>query len=94
MSGFVAQTPVHDGDGYSWGGDIIVAVDGVALTLGTRQNYGERNKLLALAHKLAAAPDMLDALEAVGWWLATVPDSEAMRDRVLAAIMKAEGRIP
>lgn len=43
----------------------------------------------ANARLIAAAPDLLDALERVEWWLSTVPQGAAMRDVCRAAITKA-----
>lgn len=60
--GLVSTLPSHNGDGYSWGGDIILSFGEWAVNFGTSQNYSERQRLLVLARLLAAAPTMLEAL--------------------------------
>lgn len=58
--GVVSQLPWHDGDGYSWGGDIIVSFGDRAINLGNSTHSGET---LHLARLIAAAPDLLVAVQ-------------------------------
>lgn len=62
--GQVAQMPFHDGDGYSWGGDIVVSFGERAISFGSSQSFSERQDILALARLIAAAPEMAKALKA------------------------------
>lgn len=59
--GAVSQLPWHDGDGYSWGGDVIVSFGERAINLGNSTHSGET---LSLARLIAAAPDLLEAAKA------------------------------
>lgn len=74
--GQVAEMPFHDGDGYSWGGDIIVTFGSRAINFGTSQNYNERQKLLALARMAASAVELAEALAP----FAEVKVAEALTD--------------
>lgn len=57
-AGIVSQLPYHHGDGYGWGGDIIVTFGSQSINLGA-------GNVLPLARMLAAAPDMLTALHII-----------------------------
>ena len=85
--GVVSFTPSHHGDGYAWGGDCIVTFGGFAVNLGVSPPPG-------LARLIAAAPDLLEALEEVASQMHNLPRS-ATADRVeqiaRAAIAKAKG---
>lgn len=61
--GIVSTLPVHDGDGYSWGGDTIVTFGDRSINLGTSQNYSACQAIRALAHLIAAAPELVGALQ-------------------------------
>lgn len=79
--------PYHDGDGYSWGGDIIVSFGFRSINLGNSTHSGETMKL---AHLIAAAPDLLEALKIAQLWLDV--DGRYDMQGINAAIAKAEGR--
>lgn len=53
--GAVSQMPTHSGDGWEFGGDIIVTFGDFSINLGSRPPAG-------LAPQIAAAPEMLEAL--------------------------------
>lgn len=105
--GFVSEMPVHDGDGYSWGGDVIVTIDSRSINLGSSQNFLIRLEILALGRMIAAAPDMLAALIEAETRLRYSGDhfhdagatdraeaDWAAADQARAAIAKATGETP
>lgn len=55
--GIVSRLPFFDGDGYSWGGEIIVTFGAQSIKLGARQ--------IELATHLSAAPDLLVIAEMI-----------------------------
>jgi hypothetical protein len=97
--GKVSFLPVHDGDGYSYGGGIIVTIGDLSINLGgfeAMRGYDKRR--VALAHNLAAAPDLLEALRRLLGTSTTKldethePGCRCVIHEALAAIAKAEGR--
>lgn len=83
ITGFVSEMPVHDGDGYSWGGDVIVTIDGRSINLGSSQNNLLRLEIISLARLFASAPDFAavardaaDMLESYANYITTVHSDE------------------
>lgn len=66
----VSQTPVHMGEGYSWGGDWIVTINGLTLNCGAN---GER-----VATLIAEAPVMAGRIKDACDLLQRLLDEEAV----------------
>lgn len=58
--GHISRQPIHRGDGYDWGGDLIVTLGATSINLG----YPDQTTI-ELAHKIAAAEQMYEALKEV-----------------------------
>ncbi|MGX1096543.1 hypothetical protein [Amorphus sp. MBR-141] len=87
----VYQTPVHRGDGYDWGGDWMVTIGGLAINLGGGDEAKE------IAHLIAAAPDMQDALETARPYVASAEEGRFAKEdsaEIDAALAKSRGAIP
>lgn len=59
--GQVSVMPRHNGDGYSWGGDVVVSFGEQAINLGASRH--SNCETVKLARLIAAAPELLEALE-------------------------------
>lgn len=88
ISGEVSKLPAHSGDGYSWGGDVIVTFGKRSINLGTSHKHHEMKQIEALAHQIAAAGEMLALLERLA---NDYPPSSVGREWIDAAISKATG---
>ena len=85
--GKISRLPVHNGDGYSWGGDLLVTFVDQSVNLGCGRGAEK------LATLIASAPEMLDALHAVDLALTQQgKEGTILLMGVRAAISKAEGR--
>lgn len=106
-SGAVSKLPVHSGDGYNYGGGLLVNFGERSFFLGdTQPRCKDDDELESLARVMAAAPDLLDALKNLGDWLAygmaktdgAEPTAEDLRTceqlaaAARAAVDKAEGK--
>jgi len=99
--GHLSQMPWHSGDGYSWGGDVIVSFGAIAINLGSGRNYVDLQNILSLGTLLAAAPELAEAgsdlirefdnIYDVDDGRANIPgDLMALVDKLRAAIAKTE----
>jgi hypothetical protein len=84
--GQVSFLPCFSGDGYGYGGGIVVTFGDMSVLLG-EDSSGRR---LELARLIAAAPELLEACEAALEELYRVSPSLA-HPKVRAAIAKAKG---
>lgn len=55
--GLVSRLPRHNGDGYYWGGDVIVTFEGSSI------NLGPAPEAESLGHLIAASPALYKALK-------------------------------
>lgn len=85
--GIVAETPEHSHEFSSSGGDRCVIIDGLVINLGRKDQPEDRQRLFALAHLLASAPRMLDALRQVDRAIQSdEADLDVLRDTIRGAI--------
>lgn len=97
--GHVSFLPSHTGDGYNYGGGIVVTIgERSLLVAGIDPMKGYLEKDLKLAYQLAAAPDLLAALKRL--LVTQYPGTENHHEtgcrcvihEAQVAIAKAEGR--
>lgn len=84
--GTVIHLPSHSGDGYGWGGGVVVSIGGLAPPIGEHYPQG-------LPQLLAASPDLLAALEEILDYTGgadTALNDDFVVDRARAAITKAK----
>lgn len=94
-TGVVSQMPWHNGDGYCWGGDIVVSFGDRAINLGSATLSVQHEEILKLARLIAAAPELLAAAAYLASWDHCWPGNinlETAASMARAAIAKAEGR--
>ena len=95
--GHISYLPCFTGDGYNYGGGLIVTFGDVSINLGgvdpQRGTYPNEK----LAHLIAAAPDLLSALQALAEDQTTAHWQNAPYDllrNARAAIARATGATP
>jgi hypothetical protein len=94
--GIVSSLPEHIGDGFTWGGDLIVTFGDLSICLGGQTaTRGVDPKVAALASLLAQAPALLEACrgarKALAWAAEKHPGLVLECEILDAAIAKAIG---
>jgi hypothetical protein len=92
--GIVAEMPWHNGNGYAWGGDVIVSFGKKAINLGSSTLYNQHQEIRELANLIAAAPEMRDMLRKLldEANVDCVSSARFPRTEIVDLIAKSEGR--
>lgn len=96
--GLVSYLPSFSGDGYNYGGGIVVSFGDVSIQLGgLSPTSGYDEKVVSLARLIAAAPELLGALRTARAWIGSASELATLDPYLIyaeidAAIAKAEGR--